>query len=84
MTPFERWKRPTNDASFRRNIRTFLNVPGLLRLDSNSASTRVLELLKFDSNSNTNIVDFFYYFIILIGIEFVIKFNFELGAVFYY
>ena len=44
----------------------------------------MLELLEFDSNSNTNIMDFYYYFIILIGIEFGIKFSLELGTVFYY
>ena len=38
----------------------------------------------FGLDSNANIVDFYYYFIILIGIEFRIKFSLELGAVFYY
>ena len=46
--------------------------------------TSVLELLEFGSNSNTNIMDFYYYFIALIGIEFWIGFSLELGYVFYY
>ena len=40
----------------------------------------VLELLQFDSNSDTNTAAFYYYFIILIGIEFAIKFSLELGS----
>ena len=47
-------------------------------------SVSVLELLEFDSNHNTNLTDFHYYLIILIGIEFGIKFSLELGTVFYY
>ena len=47
-------------------------------------ATSVLELLEFDSNSNTNIMDSYYYFIILIGIEFRIKFSLELDTVFFY
>ena len=42
----------------------------------------VLELLEFDSNSNTNIKDFYYCLIILIGIELGMEFSLELGAVF--
>ena len=47
----------------------------------------VLELLEFDTHirdSNTNAMDFYYCFIILIGIEFGIQFSLELGTVFYY
>ena len=40
--------------------------------------TSVLESLEFDAGSNTNIMDFYYYFIILIAIEFGIKFSLEL------
>ena len=43
-------------------------------------SSSVLDLLEFDSNSNTNIMDFCYYFITLIGIEFEIRFSLELGS----
>ena len=47
-------------------------------------SVSVLELLEFDSNTNINLTDFHYYLIILIGIEFGIKFSLELGTVFYH
>ena len=48
-----------------------------------SLTGSVLGLLEFDSNSNTNVMDFYYYFIILTGIEFGIKFSLESGTVFY-
>ena len=40
-----------------------------------------LELLRFDPNPDTNIKDFYYCFIILIAIEFGIKFSLESGTV---
>ena len=51
----------------------WLNVP-----------SSVLELLQFGSNPNTDIMDFYHYFIILTGIEFRIEFSLELGKVFYH
>ena len=65
-------------------------LPSVIYCICTYASNSVLELLEFDSNSNTDIVNFYYYFITLIGIEFGIRFSLnwlrslELGTVCYY
>ena len=51
---------------------------------SEEHNSSVLELLELDSNSNTNILDFCYYFIILIRIGFGLQFGLEWGTLFYY
>ena len=60
-----------NNNNNNNNVNTNNNNTHLVCGDA----TNMLELLEFDSNSNTNVIDFYYYPVILNGIEFGIKFS---------
>ena len=65
-------------------VNPHLSELNLIRFHALFLIISVLELLRLDSNSNTNIMDLYYYLITLIGIELAIGFSLALATVFYY